>query len=165
MCLINRIYATHHDRFGRGKGVALAVRSTLAPALAQPPTIDNDLQLIHARFNGLVPGRPHTQLHIICIYLPGIHSAQLARLPANRPAALEARLAMLQQRIDAIAAAASDSLIILGGDLNAKIGCTPPGGTAPIAALIAAGLPTHRTQQLDATDAAGRHPNDAATWA
>ena len=67
------IYATHHDRFGRGKGVALAVRSTLAPALAQPPTIDNDLQLIHARFNGLVPGRPHTQLPLHNLHLSAGH--------------------------------------------------------------------------------------------
>ena len=154
------IHATTHTIYGRGKGVALAVSKALAPAMPGPPTIDNDLQLIHARFDGLVPGRPHTQLHIINMYLPGINSAQLARLSSNRPAALEARLTALQQRIDSITAAASDSLIIVGGDLNAKIGCAPPGGAAPLTALLAARLPTHRTQLLDTINAAGRRLND-----
>ena len=154
-------YGTTHDPWRCGKGVALAVRASLAPALVAPPTIDSDLQLIHARFAGLVPGG-RALLHVIVMYVPGITSEQLApdgpdgvAVRAARAEALAARYAALQQRVERITATSRDDLIIVGGDMNAKIGCAPVQGAAAVAALAAAGLSACRQQQLGVADASG----------
>ncbi len=48
--------------------MAIALRTSLARALVSPPKIDSDLQLVHARLRGLLPGSD-ALLHVISCYM------------------------------------------------------------------------------------------------
>ena len=138
------LYASEHAVWRRGKGVAIALRTPLAHALVCPPKIDSDLQLVHARLRGLLPGSD-ALLHVISCYMLCGGSAQLPVGAPARRAALEEHYAALQHRLDEIAASGPNDLVVLAGDLNAKAGPAQALGPASLAALLAAGLPTQRS--------------------
>jgi hypothetical protein len=138
------VYASDHTNWRRGKGVAVALRAPLARALVGPPRVDGDLQLVHARLRGLLPGS-NALLHVISCYMLCKDSEQLAKDSAARSTALEAHYAALQCILDDITASAPGDLVVLAGDLNAKTGPAQALGPASLAALLAAGLPTQRS--------------------
>ena len=156
------MYATNHTDWRRGKGVAIALRASLAHTLVCAPKIDSDLQLVHARLRGLLPDR-NALLHVISCYLPCEDSLQLGGDRVTRHAALEARYAMLQHILEEIMTSAPGDMVVVAGDLNAKIGSTQALGPAALAALLAAGLPTQRSQLLTETNYPGELLNDLCT--
>ena len=142
------VYASDHAVWRKGKGVALALRRTLARALVCPPKINNDLQLIHARLRGLLPGG--ALLHLICCYMLCESSQQLPKDGAAKREALAGHYAALQQLLDEITASAPRDLVVLAGDLNANGGATQALGPASLAALLAlsgcgGGGPSHQS--------------------
>ena len=141
------VFASEHQVWRRGKGVAIALRSPLARALVGPPKIDNDLQLVHARLRGLLPDST-ALLHVISCYMLCAQSQQLPKAADARRAGLEANYAALQRLVDDITATAPGDLVVLAGDLNARTGPAQAMGPASMAALLAAGLPTQRAHFL-----------------
>ena len=125
----HNVYVTKHDRWRRGKGVGIAVHKGLKPYTAGPPKLLHDLQLAHLQLRGLLPD-PARSLHILACYLPWAGSAQLQLLD------LTSRYASVQQFVDNLRACDPQAMIILAGDLNAKVGLDQALSINAVAAIV-----------------------------
>jgi exonuclease III len=126
----HQLYSTTHQRFGRGKGAAIAIHKRLQHLQAGPPKIYDDLQMIHLQLRHLLP-TPQGRVHVICCYLPWRNSAQLSQGPD-----LQTRHMALQQIVDGISASEPGSIVIIGGDLNAKLGAAQALSTRALGAVL-----------------------------
>ena len=109
-------YSTH-QQYRRGKGVAVALHKRLSNYY-HSHTIHDDHQLIHLRLKHLLPS--DALLHVICWYLPHSGSTQLHALD------LMSRFTHLAAIVDEITATQPGSLVVIAGDLNAKVGTAMP---------------------------------------
>ncbi len=153
----HKIFSTTHQRWRRGKGVAIGIHEDLQRHVAGPPKIYHDAQVVHIQLRGLLPVATH-RLHILCCYLPWAGSKQLEALD------LAARYSMLQQIIEDTITAQPDCHVIIAGDWNAKVGQEQAISIAAAAAILSNSQPysisTNRQQQLVTLDAAGAQLND-----
>jgi hypothetical protein len=92
-------------------------------------TIHDDHQLIHVRLKHLL--HSDALLHVICWYLPGSGSTQLHALD------LMSRYTHLAAIVDEITATQpSGSLVVMAGDLNAKVGTAMPLSTKAAGTIL-----------------------------
>ncbi len=108
------VWYTTHERYRRGKGIAIALHNKLTPHM-HSIRILNDYQFMHLQLKGMLPS-PTDIIHIICCYIPHSKSTQLQDLD------LMARFNQLTEMIDTITASQPNGLIIVAGDFNAKVG-------------------------------------------
>ena len=119
-------YSTH-QQYRRGKGVAVALHKRLSNYY-HSHTIHDDHQLIHLRLKHLLPS--DALLHVICWYLPHSGSTQLHALD------LMSRFTHLAAIVDEITATQPGSLVVIAGDLNAKVGTAMPLSTKAAGTIL-----------------------------
>ena len=153
----HKIFSTTHQRWRKGKGVAVGIHKDLHKLVAGPPKIYHDAQIAHVQLRGLLPNAAH-RLHILCCYLPWAGSKQLQVLD------LAARYSTLQQIIEDVSTAQPDSHIVIAGDLNAKVGQEQALSITATAAILAQdqayNITTQRQQLHTTLDAPGVQLND-----
>ena len=116
-------------------------------------TIHDDHQLIHLRLKHLLPS--DALLHVICWYLPHSGSTQLHALD------LMSRFTHLAAIVDEITATQPGSLVVIAGDLNAKVGTAMPLSTKAAGAMLQhnAACGTRKHQHIISFERKQRHPD------
>ena len=143
-------YSTH-QQYRRGKGVAVALHKRLSSHY-HSHTIHDDHQLIHLQLKQLLPS--DALLHVFCWYLPHSQSTQLRSLD------LMSRFTFLTAIVDSITATQPGSLVVIAGDLNAKVGTAMPLSAKAAGAILQhnAACGTRKRQHIQ-FERKQRHPD------
>lgn len=108
------LWHSTHARWGKGRGVAIAIHNRLTDHYHTHKIYD-EYQITHLQLKDMLPGTSDI-VHIIGCYFPHGKSKQLDDVD------MLTRYSQLAQIIDNITASKPGSLVIVAGDINAKVG-------------------------------------------
>lgn len=121
------LWYTTHERYRRGKGVAIALHKRHSHCY-HTHQIHNEHQLIHLQLKHLLPH--DSILHVLCWYVPHSQSTQLHNID------LLARYTYMTEIVDRITATQPGSLVVIAGDLNAKVGTAASLSSSAVGAIL-----------------------------